>query len=595
MKRIIVSVIVAVLLLSLANIGVVSAQAGSTVYVDASNTGTGNGSQDNPFNTIQEGINAAKPGDMVEVAAGTYSENITLKSWVTVLGWGSDVTTINGSGSSKTVIGADNSTIMGFTITGGSSGIYNDHTSPTIDSNIITGSSYGIVNSFSSPTINNNIIKDNTTYGIYNVDSSPTITSNVITGNQNGIVNLYSSPTIANNIITNSKYGSGIYNNRSSSKIINNTIYDNTNGIRTYFSPTPTIANNIIANNVSYGIWNKGDCDIGSSHLTTKHNDIFSNDPNYREDGTCVSRKSVSDMTADPLFEDAVNGDYRLQAGSPCIDAGDNASVPDWLTTDCAYNPRIVDGDGDGSVRVDMGAFEYIPYNTPPGDDVTVSFDGINVTFSEVTGSGDTTFDLVQGEPPSGFQLVPAGTYYDISTTADYTGSITIAIDYSEAGLTLKQEQILKLMHLEDEEWVDITDSVDTENDIIYGTTTSLSPFGVMLSQAVIDINPDTLNLGSKVKWVTAYIELPKGYDVNDIDVTTVLLNEAVEAEERPIEIGDYDSDGTADLMVKFDGAEVQDLLDPEGEFELTVSGELTDGTPFDGSDTIRVIDKGKK
>ena len=28
---------------------------------------------------------------------------------------------------------------------------------------------------------------------------------------------------------------------------------------------------------------------------------------------------------------------------------------------------------------------------------------------------------------------------------------------------------------------------------------------------------------------------------------------------------------------------------------EITVSGRLTDGTPFEGSDTIRVIDKGKK
>jgi hypothetical protein len=39
-----------------------------------------------------------------------------------------------------------------------------------------------------------------------------------------------------------------------------------------------------------------------------------------------------------------------------------------------------------------------------------------------------------------------------------------------------------------------------------------------------IDIDPDTLNLKSKIKWVTAYIELPGGYDVADIDVGTVKL-----------------------------------------------------------------------
>lgn len=78
-----------------------------------------------------------------------------------------------------------------------------------------------------------------------------------------------------------------------------------------------------------------------------------------------------------------------------------------------------------------------------------------------------------------------------------------------------------------------------------------------------------------------------------------IVLEGAIGAEscDRSIEspVGDYDDDGNPDYMVKFDISNVQDLLTPADEVELTVTGELNDGTPFEGSDTIRVIDKGKK
>ncbi len=47
--------------------------------------------------------------------------------------------------------------------------------------------------------------------------------------------------------------------------------------------------------------------------------------------------------------------------------------------------------------------------------------------------------------------------------------------------------------------------------------------------------------------------------------------------------------------MVKFDRSAVQHILQVGDEIEITVTGELNDETPFKGSDTIRVIDKGGK
>lgn len=70
----------------------------------------------------------------------------------------------------------------------------------------------------------------------------------------------------------------------------------------------------------------------------------------------------------DPLFVDPANGDFSLDAGSPCIDAGINLSYSLPAEKDFAGNRRFADdpstpdtgvGGGVGGVRiVDVGAFE---------------------------------------------------------------------------------------------------------------------------------------------------------------------------------------------------------------------------------------------
>jgi hypothetical protein len=61
--------------------------------------------------------------------------------------------------------------------------------------------------------------------------------------------------------------------------------------------------------------------------------------------GGCPGQGNID---ADPLFTDAVNGDYHLLSGSPCIDAGDPAS-------ECALEPEPNGG------RINMGAYGGTP------------------------------------------------------------------------------------------------------------------------------------------------------------------------------------------------------------------------------------------
>ena len=98
---------------------------------------------------------------------------------------------------------------------------------------------------------------------------------------------------------------------------------------------------------------------------------------------------------------------------------------------------------------------------------------------------------------------------------------------------------------------------------------------------ATIDFHPKRLNLKSKGKWVTVFIKLPEEYDVNDIDLATILLNSELAAELTPTEIIDIDNDGLLDLMVKFNRTSIKDVLNLQAICEITITGTLFSGIEF--------------
>ena len=101
-----------------------------------------------------------------------------------------------------------------------------------------------------------------------------------------------------------------------------------------------------------------------------------------------------------------------------------------------------------------------------------------------------------------------------------------------------------------------------------------------------VDIEPDTLNLASKGKWISAFIWLPEDYNVADIDPKSVYLDGEIEPEQFRL------SEDNQVAIAKFSREKVQVILDI-GEVELTITGNFIDGIPFEGTDTIKVINKG--
>jgi len=167
----------------------------------------------------------------------------------------------------------------------------------------------------------------------------------------------------------------------------------------------------------------------------------------------------------------------------------------------------------------------------------------------------------------------------DIPTSANAIHQYTIdwdALSLGEEGVTLQ---------------------VDSDGDGVFDHTLTASneltgDEFILQTETIIDFDPDTLNLKSKGKWVTAYIELPEGYDPSQIDISSIRLNDKVAALAKPTQIGDYDGDGIPDLMVKFDRASVTALFDGKTiprNYVVEVTGTIA-GIHFKGTTSIRVI-----
>ena len=185
------------------------------IYVDEkNNTGIEDGTREYPFNTIQEGIDTAVDGDTILVAAGIYTEDISIEKSIYLRGNGPDSTIIQAPHSSSAIsikMNSQGPTIEGFRI-----------------QNATNVNQCGIGIRDCSPIIRNNVIINNWN-GIWAVPtSSPFIINNVLSHNEFNISILESSPTVKNNIIIDGK-NSGIYAASSSLNINYNDVWNNTN------------------------------------------------------------------------------------------------------------------------------------------------------------------------------------------------------------------------------------------------------------------------------------------------------------------------------------------------------------------------------
>jgi hypothetical protein len=292
------------------------------------------------------------------------------------------------------------------TLDGEGGGIYFFRSMPTISGNTITNNRakfgaaiYGLN---SNPRIVGNIIENNSFYNlqplymgaaqgavVLNLCWDFLIEGNRIKGNLANATGgagagINASTNFAGRIVNNlildniaNGMGGGIYGlaptaATASLYIVNNTIVGNTansysieggGGVAISIPPAITtppdpipnrviMANNILAFNSS-GIFETLTSPM--VYPTLVKNDVYNTSNNY-----IYLPAGATDIHVDPGLVNRTGGNFRLSPSSPCIDAGDNASLPAGVTRDYELKARTQGGSHEGNPVVDMGAYEFV-------------------------------------------------------------------------------------------------------------------------------------------------------------------------------------------------------------------------------------------
>ncbi|AXE21995.1 hypothetical protein DR864_29460 (plasmid) [Runella rosea] len=354
-------------------------------FVNASVSVSGNGrSWDCAFKDLQQALAAAGSGDQIWVAAGTYkptsgtnrSISFVMKNGVAIYGgfpntgnptltdrnWATNETILSGdigtvgdiTDNCRNVIrngNAINNTAVldGFVVTGGNANTSGFSSGGGMYNNGIGGNC--------NPTVVNCVFKNNFARSGGAVanegdqgSSQPTFTNCLFFENQATYNSSFS-------------HGGAMWTSGNANVTITNCTFANNSALgdggalfqaSNLGSPTITLRNCIFWGNQA-AVRGNQIRNGSASTLNISHTILEGGIAAISNGDNAIINDNGNNAAANPLFVNAAGGNFRLQACSPAINAGDPATTSATAgNVDLAGNPRFFN-----SGRVDMGAYEY--------------------------------------------------------------------------------------------------------------------------------------------------------------------------------------------------------------------------------------------
>lgn len=310
-----------------------------------------------PYTSIQQAVDASGPGDDIQVQQGVYRENVVVeaaKAFTLSGGWAPSFD-LQARNPALTVVDGDTDADgLGdgsvFRLhAGAGTGIEVTLENLTLRNGAATGGG-GVCARAAGGTVDLRLVSDIVT--LSSADSGGGV---LAASSANGNLTLTAENCVIAGNTASEGGGVGISSSgagaRTDATLVNCTVYGNIAGSRgggifggsaDAGSTTITALNDIV--------WNNADTDLFLSQQDASTTAAAS----YSDLGTVVAGAAAftADHTldADPVLVNPALGNFRLNADSPCINAGDAAGA---AATDYEGAPRPVDG------AVDIGADEY--------------------------------------------------------------------------------------------------------------------------------------------------------------------------------------------------------------------------------------------